>query len=360
MELWNWHRAALLTFAALPLALRAERAYRALDELPSTAALSTAPSLSIIVPARNEAHNLPELLASLNRLRYPGPVEIIVADDGSTDGTGDIAAAFGAAVVRIEGPPPGWLGKPHACHRGAEHARGEWLLFTDADLVHDPDGPRRAVAYSESHRLDAASLFVAQQYHNMLDRLALTVAFEALFAGRPPTNFVLNGQYILIRRSVYEASGGFAAVRNDALEDLALGRLLKGRRYRVALLRTESAAQVRMYADARQLWRGMTRLGAGALPWSGADSIFTVLFISAVMSPLIVATGVGTRRLAPRWLPLTWAAAALSTLSWTRRSGSSVAALLTPIGALLVQLAALWGLIARLLGIGVAWKERRV
>ena len=97
-----------------------------------------------------------------------------------------------------------------------------------------------------------------------MDRLALTVAFEGLFAGRAPGAYALNGQYILMRRSVYCASGGLAAVRSEPLEDLALGRHLRRLHYRVAVLHANDAAYVRMYDNSRQLWQGMTRLGAGS------------------------------------------------------------------------------------------------
>jgi len=216
------------------------------------------------------------------------------------------------------------------------------------------------VAYAEAQRLDVLSLFVGQKFHDLMDLLALTVAFEGLFAGRAPGDYTLNGQYILMRRSVYWSSGGFAAVRSEPLEDLALGRHLRQLHYRVAVLRANNAAHVRMYDNSRQLWQGMTRLGVGSLRWSGVGSILTIIFISAIMSPLIVATGVVNGRLALRWLPLTWLAATLSTLPWTRRAGAPAAALLTPIGALLVQVAAVWGVLRRLLGHGVTWKGRRV
>ena len=358
--LWDWKRAATLTFLALPLGLRAERSFRAMPCLPRVAAERPLPSLSIVVPARNEANRLPALLASMRGLCYPGDVEIVVVDDGSTDGTACIAEDAGARVLRLDGPPPGWLGKPYACHRGAEIARGEWLLFTDADMVHAPDGPRLAVSYGVERGLDALSLFVHQQYGSGVDRLALSVAFAGLFAGRRPENYVLNGQYILIRRAAYLASGGFARVRGEALEDLALGNLLRRQGYRTAVLLADHAATVRMYDDFRHVWNGMTRLGAGSMQWSGLSSLVTALFVSAVMSPLIVLAGVATGHLRLRWLPVTWLAAALGMLTWAQRAGSAVDALLAPIGALLVQVAAVWGIIRRLLRLGLTWKGRKV
>ena len=358
--LWDWKRAATLTFLALPLGLRAERSYRAMPHLPDVSCATTLPSLSIIVPARNEARNLPALLGSLRELCYPGNVEIIVVDDGSADDTPCIAERHGARVLRLDGPPEGWLGKPHACHRGAEIARGAWLLFTDADMVHAPDGPRLAVSYAEERKLDALSLFVHQDYRSGVERLALSVAFAGLFAGRRPDNYVLNGQYILIRRATYLESGGFAGVRGEPLEDLALGSLLHRRGYRTAVLLADHAATVHMYDDFRHVWNGMTRLGAGSLRWSGASSLVTALFISAIMSPLIVLTGVVAGKLRPAWLPMTWLAATLGMFTWAQRSGSVIDALLAPIGALLVQVAAVWGLTRRALRMGVPWKGRNV
>lgn len=358
--LWDWKRAATLTFLALPLGLRAERNFHTMQRLPHVVREAALPSLSIIVPARNEAHNLPALLDSLCNLCYPGDVEIVVVDDGSTDDTPCIAERYGARVLRLDGPPPGWLGKPHACHRGAEIARGEWLLFTDADMSHAVDGPRLAVSHAIEQRLDALSLFVHQEYRSGLERLALSVAFAGLFAGRRPDNYVLNGQYILIRRAVYHESGGFAGVRGEPLEDLALGNLLHRRGFRIAVLLADHAATVHMYDDFRHVWNGMTRLGAGSLQWSGLSSLVTALFISAVMSPLIVLTGVATGRLRLRWLPVTWFTAALGMFTWANRTGSAVDALLAPIGALLVQVAAVWGLARRVLRLGVPWKGRRV
>jgi len=359
-SLWSWKRAATLTFLALPLGVRAERNYRIMPRLPHVARSGRLPSLSIIVPARNEAHNLPALLASLRTLCYPGDLEIVVVDDGSVDDTPYIAERCGARVLRVDGPPPGWRGKPHACHCGAERACGEWLLFTDADTVHAAAGPGLAVSYALEQELDVLSLFVRQEHRSRLERLALSVAFAGLFAGRRPDNYVLNGQYILIRRKVYQESGGFAAVHGEAIEDLALGNFLHRCGFRTALLLADHVATVRMYDDFRHVWHGMMRLGAGSLRWSGLSSLVTALFIAATMSPLIVLTGVVAGQLRLRWLPVTWLAAALGMVPWVQRTGYAFDALLAPIGALLVQGAAVWGLLRRVLRLGTPWKGRRV
>ena len=215
------------------------------------------------------------------------------------------------------------------------------------------------MSYALQQGLGGLSLFVRQETKGWQDRVALMVAFAGLFAGLG-WNGALNGQYILLRRRVYFGSGGFDAVRNQPLEDLALGHHLRELGYAIPLLLGDDVASVRMYQDTGQIWAGMTRLGSGSLRWAGPSSVMTALFISAEMSPLITTVGVLSGRLNRWWLPVTWAAAILSMVPWARRSGSTVWALLAPIAALVVQLAAVWGLLAHVFGRGIDWKGRRV
>ncbi|MFZ0545779.1 MAG: glycosyltransferase, partial [Candidatus Promineifilaceae bacterium] len=271
--------AALALFAG-PMARRAERRYLALVPLDGKECSRPLPSLSIIIPARNEAENLQQLLPTLQSLSYNGSYEIIVVDDQSTDGTSAVSRQFKTKVIQGKPLPPGWLGKPHACHQGAQAATGQWLLFTDADTLHQPDGPARAVAHVLDNNLDGLSLFLDQETKGTADTLALMVAFAGIFAALPQQNSFLNGQYILLRRGVYLESGGFSAVANHPLEDLALGHHLKTHSYRVPTLRGEEAASVRMYKDFNALWQGLVRLGSGSLPWLGLHSLISILFIT--------------------------------------------------------------------------------
>lgn len=358
--LHDWRRNAALTFVAAPLSLWAERTYQAMPRLDRQAADGPLPMLSMIVPARNEAHNLVHLLPSLQQLQYPGPVEIIVVDDNSSDGTGHVARAYGATVLRLDSLPDGWSGKPHACHHGALAAQGQWLLFTDADTVHVPDSAARAVGHAVRHQLDGLSLFLKQECSGWIDRLALTAAYAGLFAGASPQDRLFNGQYVLLRRDVYEASGGFSSVRHEALEDLALGRHLRERGHQVPVMLGEDAASVRMYASTTQLWHGMNRLGADSLRWSGPRALWTATFVTALMSPIVTLIGVLFGGLDRRWLPASWAAATLPMIPWARRFGSGLWAAAIPFGALFVQAAAVAGILSRLFGRGLNWKGRRV
>ena len=357
---YDWRPNAALAFASLPLSIWAEHTYQTMPRLDASAPAGPLPSLSIIIPARNEANNLSRLLTSLRQLRYPGPLEIIVVDDGSSDRTGQIAAAHGAQVVRIEHLPDGWKGKPHACHQGAQKATGEWLLFTDADTWHQPDSAARAVDYAAQRQLDGLSLFLKQESKAWIDRLALTAAYAGLFAGTRPQDSLLNGQYVLLQRDVYWESGGFEAVRAEALEDVALGNRLRRQGYRVPILVGEDAAAVRMYDNTRQLWNGMNRLSADSLRWGGLRAVWTALFVTALMTPFVALLSVVTGKLDRRWLPATWAAATIPMIPWASRFGSMLWAAAIPIGALFVQAAALWGILNRLAGRGIRWKGRRV
>ncbi len=372
----NWVTMALLT---PPLALRSEQLYRNLPQLNQEVAAGPLPSLSIIVPARNEAVNLRRLLPSLNLIAYPGPWEVIVVDDNSTDETPWVAKEFGVRVVCLDDLPAGWLGKPHASHQGALAASGDWLLFTDADTIHEPCGPAQAVSYALHHRLDGLSLFLNQVTSGVLDRLGLLVAFAGLFSGLLSTSLshgsydlpedgtpvdgrgrLYNGQYILIRREVYEASGGFSAVADESLEDLALGQQLRAKGYRVSLARGERLANVQMYADKSGLWQGLTRLGIGSFRWLGLSSILTALFITGVMAPILAMLSSLRKRRNRKWALVSWIVVAFGFVPWARRFGSTWLAILAPFGALLVQLSALWGLASRLAGRGISWKGRSV
>lgn len=356
----DYRPAALLTFLALPLGRRAARKYDELRELPLRNDASTVPSLSIIIPARNEADNLKRLLPSLQALEYPGELEILVVDDQSTDGTGALAEQLGARVIRAESLPEGWHGKPHACHVGAQAAKGDWLLFTDADTVHEPHSAANAVSFAHDHALDGLTLFVKQAPQNPFEGAVLTAAFAGLFAGVQDPNYLMNGQYILIRRNVYEKSGGFEEVRDEPLEDLALGHRLRALGFIVPTLRGENVATVQMYAGPLQMWQGMTRLGAGSLKWSGQGALVTAAFTTALASPLIVLVGVLARRLNFIWLPVTWLVAALSVLPFARRFGGARIALLAPLGAAFVLAAAVFGLVQRVAGKGIEWSGREV
>lgn len=348
------------SMSVIPLALRAEAIYRQLPSLQPVANVTHLPSLSIIVPARNEAENLRRLLPSLQSQVYPGDIELIVVDDQSSDETALVAKQHGAQVVSGTALPEGWLGKPHACHQGAQVARGEWLLFTDADTVHARLSAASAVTYALAHQLHGLSIFPQQRMHGFFNQVVLMVAFAGLFAGLRLSSPMINGQYLLVHRDVYQESGGFSAVRSQMLEDLAYGRLLFEQGFRVPMMRGESLAQVFMYVNWRHMWRGMMRLGSGSLTWSRSGAIVTGIFITGAMMPVWVLLFERQRLREGRGIWLIWGTALTSLIPWSRHFGSRWGALLAPLGASFVQLSAVWGMLSRLLGRGVPWKDRKV
>lgn len=369
----KWDKLSIsAAFLAPILGWRAERRFQQMPVLAvpergcagvgprETAVREQLPSLSIIIPARNEAPNLPRLLSSLCALDYPGFWEVILVDDNSADDTVTTAEAFGVRIVSLDTLEPGWLGKPNACHHGAVAAQGEWLLFTDADTKHSPGGPAAAVRYVVENGLDGLTCHLEHRIEGWWDGLTLAAAYGGLFAGLPQNHRALNGQYILLHREVYERSRGFAAVRREVMEDLALGHHLAKLGYRVPMLRGEEAAEVAMYSSSRQMWRGMARIGAGSLRWTGLGSVFTALFVTALMTPLLALRLVLSGGLTPRWLWLSWAAAVAGIWPWSKRFGVQRYAFLAPFGAMIVQASAVWGLLNRLVGRGLPWKGRAV
>ncbi|MDT8306913.1 MAG: glycosyltransferase [Anaerolineae bacterium] len=356
---WRALRIVAFTAGAPLLAWRAHQVYRRLPQLAATHSAKCLPSLSIIIPARNEAENLSRLLPSLSAIDYPGDVEVIVVDDGSMDATAAVAARHGMRVIRVDEVPAGWLGKPHACQQGAQAARGDWLLFTDADTVHQPKAAAAAVAYAASHDLDGLSLWLRNEFRGTADGLALMVALAGLFA-IPQARALLNGQFILLRRDVYWANGGHAPVAHEAMEDLALGRRLQALGYVVPLRRGERVAAARMYQSRMEWWSGLSRWGGRSLRWAGVGSFITGALITATMSPILRLREALAGTLQLRWVMVAWAVVTAGFLPWARSFGHGWWALLAPVGALLVQIAATWGLVRDVLGRGALWKDRTV
>jgi 4,4'-diaponeurosporenoate glycosyltransferase len=229
------------------------------------AASSQPTRVSIVVPARNEAHNLPALLASLRALA-PAAHQIIIVDDHSTDGTGDLARAAGATVVTPPPLPPGWLGKPWACHAGAQAATGDLLLFSDADTVHAPWSLARAVARLDATGADLLSVIPTHAVVALWEKLQgvfqllLLVACRAGGEGARGERRFSIGQYLLFRRSAYQAVGGHPAVKDRVAEDLAFARMVEHAGLRFDLLYAPGLMTVRMYPEGLGgFWRGWRR-----------------------------------------------------------------------------------------------------
>src|SRR6202453_4630461 len=201
------------------------------------AIVTSRPTVSVIIPARDEEASL---AACLESLVAQGGVafEIIVVDDHSTDRTREIAASFSGCGIRaIEAGtlPPGWTGKNNAVTTGARIARGEWLLFTDADTIHLPGSLARALNEAQLHRASMLSYSPEQIVKGFWEKAVMPVIFAELAITFRPSQVsnpnssaaAANGQYILITREAYDAVGGHAAIAGSLLEDVALARRVK-------------------------------------------------------------------------------------------------------------------------------------
>jgi glycosyltransferase involved in cell wall biosynthesis len=240
--------------------------------------LATSPALplSVIIPARNEEASLGACLESL--VSQTGvDFEILVVNDHSTDRTREIAALFQKVRVVDAGPlPDGWTGKNNAVATGAKEARGQWLLFTDADTIHTPGSLSRALAEARDNKADVLSYSPEQIAVTFWEMAILPVVFAELARRFPPSKVsdpnspeaAANGQFILIHRDVYDAIGGHAAVASEILEDVALARRVKAAGYKLRFRYSESV-RTRMYRNFAQLREGWTKNLALLFPHPG-------------------------------------------------------------------------------------------
>jgi glycosyltransferase involved in cell wall biosynthesis len=227
------------------------------------------PTVSVIVPARNEEASLKTCLESLLAQENVA-FEIIVVDDHSTDRTREIAALFLENKIRtIEAAPlpAGWTGKNNAVAAGAKVARGQWLLFTDADTIHLPGSLARSIEEATRHRAALLSYSPQQIVSSFCEKAVMPVIFAELAATFRPAHVsdpnspaaAANGQYILIAREAYDAVGGHAAIAASLLEDVALARAVKKSARKIFFRFAADAVRTRMYRTFAQLREGWTK-----------------------------------------------------------------------------------------------------
>jgi len=288
------------------------------SELPAGPPRRT-PPVSVIVPARDEAVNIRACVGSLVASSYPD-FEVIVVDDRSADGTAELARSVGSGnagrveVVAGADPPDGWLGKPWACWQGARVARGDLLLFTDADTVHGASLLGRAVAALEEERAGLVTVAGRQIMETFWEKLVQTQVFltmlfrfyDAEGAARRGRwrDAIANGQFMLFRREAYEALGGHEAVRGEVVEDLALAQRTVRAGRRMAVHMAEADLATRMYRSLAELVAGWSKnIYNGGLqsmpPWlrpivaPGSALTGLTLWIVPPLALLAAALGVG-------------------------------------------------------------------
>jgi hypothetical protein len=365
--------AAAVWAAAAALALHERRAAPRPGEEPP---LREGPPVSVIVPARDEERGVGAAVRSLRALEY-APLEVIVVDDESRDGTRAtaLAAAGGDPRVRVlagEPLPPGWVGKPWACWQGVRAARGEWLLFADADVVHAPDSLGRALAMARRLGRGGVTLFPTILAEGPAERTVLPAAAAAIGAFVAPGPLarsrrspvaIAAGGYLLIERGLYGRVGGHAAIRDRMVDDVTLAARVKGAGGLLMPAPAGDLARLRMYHGAREVWQGWSKNASFGVEGGAAKALVAGLTVGLLALAPLAATAQGLRR-GDRALVAAGAAGTASLLALQRLTTWAVPtpapyAATMPVGMAVMSAAVMRGALERLAGRGPRWRGRR-
>lgn len=261
------------------------------------------PEVSVLVPARNEAHRIGRLLEGLQR-QQSRFFHVIVLDDHSDDGTGDFVRSWSSRfndlrVIEGQALPSGWSGKCWACWQAARASTAPWLLFLDADTAPQPELITALIARAEERHLDLLTLIPLVETNSFWEHLLIPpfgaliqIVFPPASVNDPSSRIAMaNGPCILVRRAVYEATGGHAKVRASILEDVELGQLVKHAGYRIELAFAPELLKVRLYTRFAEISEGLQKnawAGYEAGGWRSAWSGFRQLLLSIVPLALVV------------------------------------------------------------------------
>lgn len=325
---------------------------------PTTRA-APSPTVSILVPARDEAANLAAHLPGLLR---QDALEVLVLDDGSQDDTAAVARRLAGSDARVRvlagAPlPPGWSGKNWACHQLAAAARGDVLLFTDADVAWEDGAVAASIREMQRQRADVFSVFPHQRTGSLGERVLVPLIDDVLLSFLPfpllrlplPAASTANGQAIAVTRSAYDDLGGHAAMRDEIVEDVRFARHARSEGKRLGLALGGSMVRARMYRGYREAVRGFAKSmpaahgGSRALLLGGA-----ALHVLVYTLPLLLVAW------QPRWLaPLLLAMLGRLLVNAKTGRGAFAEALLVPVTPLLALPVYL-----RSLRRAVVWKGR--
>jgi hopene-associated glycosyltransferase HpnB len=275
------------------------------DDVEDVQEPSRWPAVTAVVPARNEADVIARSIGSLLAQDYPGAFRIVLFDDQSDEGTGDIARALNSgeklAVISGLARPSGWTGKLWAMSQGVSYATAnaapEYLWFTDADIAHAPDNLRKLVSRAEAHKLTLTSLMAKLSCVTPADCFFIP-AFVYYFQMLYPFAWVNDpksataaaaGGCMLVKREALEAAGGIAAIRSAIIDDCALGRLMK-RQGPIWLGLTERAVSIRPYADTNAIRRMVARSAYAQLYYSPLLLVGTLIGLCVMfLAPVLLA-----------------------------------------------------------------------
>ncbi len=364
----------LLWWVVMPLrAVHNDRKLRTLPALENEPAGGW-PPVSVLVPARNEADGIEAAVQSLLEVDYPA-LEIVLIDDRSGDGTGKIIDRLAdkdprIVALHVEALPPGWLGKVHALQRGLEVSRGDWLLFTDADVHFSPAVLKRAIGYCRHRGRDFIALlpeFINVRLPIGSAQAAFGILFLSMFDfGRvadPDDDAAMGiGAFNLLRRGFVDPMAGLEWLRMELVDDAGLGLMAKRRGARCEILSGNELLRVDWYPTLRAMLDGvMQRFVMGADYRLGLFALHCLLLLACLLAPLGLVL-----MLAPvspmAWIALTayLAPAATLRLGGARRIGIPAAALW---GIAIGYAIIVYGMIRSLLGCirhgGVYWRGNR-
>lgn len=247
--------------------------------------------VSILVPARNEAHRILEKsIFSMLEQTYEN-YELIVLDDRSTDNTREILENLktnNPKLKIIEGREldKTWLGKPHALKQAFQRSNGEWILTADADIICAPETLETVIAYAEENNFDALTLIPKQIFGSFWEKLFMPVfgwfcllAMPLHRVNDPNRKESMGvGNFFMFRREVLEKIGGFDCVKAEVAEDLKLAEILKNKKYKLRIDYAEFI-ETRMYSGFREIWSGFTKNLFSGMKFSIAKTVFGSLSI---------------------------------------------------------------------------------
>lgn len=263
---------------------------------------SELPFITVVVPARNEEGKIGRCLESLAKQNYPN-YEVIAVNDRSQDKTGEIIESLAAQYpcikyITAQEAPPGWIGKCSALVQAVKHANGQWYLFSDADTCHTPESLRYAISYAIERKADLISFMPVQELGSFWERVVMPVLLGSFLCGDPLNTInehtneraYAYGQYILVRKDVYEAVGGHDSVHDQILDDISFARVVKAHKYLILSADGRLLYKVRMYTDFESLWQGWTKNLYALIECNIIYLVLCILLINlAIVGPFVSA-----------------------------------------------------------------------
>ena len=350
----------------------------------------SAPLVSVIVPTRNEAYRVQKCIESLKSQSYPN-LEIIIVDD-STDNTIDIINNIIGndhrfIIVKQKKLQEGWIGKPFALQQGASQAKGELLIFIDADTSHDPELITKTVGYAIKNDIDLLSLVPRHLCQTFWEKVVQPIPLGLIPAISPLAKVnrkeskvaIAFGPFILIKRSVFNSVGGYETIKGQIADDAEMAKLVKNAGFKLNLINAQELMSIRMYERLSEIWEGWskniflglvqkrginTKAKRLIVALAGAVGIFALMVFPLLITIItLLLSYFGSFY---QWQPFLLFSLILLVISTSvqfaiqkyYRIGDPKYALLSSLGALITIGIFLNSALKSLSGVGVSWKGR--